>query len=83
MKSFFFKTAINFEERNSSFIAWLRSHQRGGWVDAFQAIVSIPENILDSSDFDDLVEIFSSLKPMETPPENTDDLVAMFSGLSL
>jgi hypothetical protein len=65
-------------ERDAQVFAWLRNTGRNGWLLPLYHILATPNNVLIKLDFDDLTSIFERI----APPENMDDLTAMFSGMN-
>lgn len=74
--------------RNVAMLQWLNNNQRAGYIPAFESIVHVKPSPLDWCTVEDLVAVFTALKPCEATAgaqkQNDAQMLAqLFAGLSV
>lgn len=69
------------DQRDADFIIWLNSHCRSGYVAAFRQLARTPNIIW--CEAEDLIAIFSALRPCERGGGETTDVEELLSLLTI
>lgn len=70
-------------ERDNAFCTWLATAGLEHWVQAFLAIAIEEPHVLAWADLEDLKVIFSRLDKTQAKSVTSDELVALFKGLTM
>ena len=71
--------ALDLNQWDLGMVMWLMETDRHSWIDAFLAIVSVPDNALASLSLEDLESIFERL----SPSIDGNDLAGLFGSFNL